>query len=397
MAQPPQAAARTGALRRLAGHGAGWGLSMAALLCGMALCVSAGCGWGKPTPAEPSSVEPTGGQPTGSAGWVVEVLAFGSLHGDGRDDPQPLAGVPVIAIPRDRTVVRWLNALVGVDVESDPVTGVFQKESTVLHRGAQFRVDAQQILASPGVVITATGADGTAQMRLDPGVRYSTCVLSPDDRGLIAGCESSFRPDFYGLGALYAQYEAVLVYFSYGRAYVGVGEANLLPYWYQQIAEDVFDRDWAGPDFGTGPVPRLEPSPHEASIDFYSQENLSGNVMALIEDSQIGAWWDTFHNKLVPPHIDYRYVDAATLESTPATLVPLRADPSVYEEFLATVTIDAGVHLVCWMEKSDSREVFGPKLCVYEDFPAGSHSYLSPYFIEIDHYLTKTRGKGPAQ
>ena len=391
MRQPPQTAA--GHVGASPGECPGrgrfgrWGV---VLWCVVALAVAtAGCSG-------------TGEAPTGSDGEpadraaaaAVEVLAFGSLHGDGRDDPEPLAGVAVIAIPGDRSVVTWLNALVGVDDESDPIAGVFSKSPGVLHTGAQFRVDARQVLATPGVVITTTGDDGTAQLRLDPDMGYSVCVLSPDDQDLIAGCESEFSPDFYySRGLLSAsRFGAVLVYFSYGRGYVGAARNYYNHfsefYWFQRIAEDVFDRDWPGPEFETRPAPRPKPPPGKASIDFYSDQNLRGDVVAIIEDSQIGAWWDTFHDKRIPPHLGYRYADIATLESTPASLVTLAPDPSVYEEFQGTVTVDAGAHLVCWRTGL-------LLLCVYEEFPAGSYTYFTPYFIETEYYLPK--GKGPAQ
>ena len=67
--------------------------------------------------------------------------------------------------------------------------------------------------------------------------------------------------------------------------------------------------------------------------------------MALIEDSRVGEWWDAISAATIhDPHWGPRLprVDAAAVESAPATLVPLQPDPAVYEDFLATVTVDAG-------------------------------------------------------
>ena len=394
-----------------------------ALWCAMALCVAAAaCGWGKPPPESPA---PETTAKARAAAAAVEVLAFGSLHGDGRSDPSPLAGVTIIAIPQGSWGAWW--EAVGRDLEEDPVPHLYG--GIGLHPGAQFQAEAHQILGVPGAVTSTTGADGTAQLRLDPGRRYRVCALSPDAPGLIAGCEYDFEPDIHNYNGgflLRPNWKALMVYFSHGRAYIGAARHISDPtnpyffsraYWFQQIAEDVFDRDWTGPTFAANPPPRLQPPPGKANIDFYGLDGLdaSREAMALIEDSQIGAWWDSFADGLID-------------STTPVTLVRLNHDPTVYEGFLGTATIDVGAYLICWLARDVWRGTVGGgarayliDLCFYEEFPAGSHSYLHTYILdiqaaprlrahrggplsrdhpeilEIEHSLTNTQGHDPSK
>ena len=53
--------------------------------------------------------------------------------------------------------------------------------------------------------------------------------------------------------------------------------------------------------------------------------------------------------------------------------------------------------LVCWLYFLDGAERFNTEVCVYEEFPAGTHSYLNPGSIEIVYYLTHTRNYDPQQ
>ncbi len=235
------------------------------------------------------------------------------------------------------------------------------------------------------------------------------CVLSPDVEGLIAGCEVDFYADTQedSLNGLFAgdHVEVVMVYFSHGRAYPGMvrdvdyntpENAYWLSrsYWFEQIARELFGADWSTPT--ANPTPRRNPRPGQATVDFYSAQSLApGQAMALIEDSRVGAWWDLLRTVTIDkPH---PHPAAAILESAPAILVPLQPDPSVYEKFLATVTVDAGVYLVCWLYFYDGAERFTTEVCAYEEFPAGSHSYLSPGYGEIVYYLTHTRNYDPQQ
>ncbi len=338
----------------------------------------------------------------------VTVVAFGSLHSDGRSDPQPLAGVTIIAFP-GRPWHEWWSALTGGDFDKGSLPG--NLDTTIgLYAGAQFHADEQQVLRTPGAVVSTTGTDGTAVMWLNPGRSYHLCVLSPDAEGLIAGCEYDFRSDTHYSnspgGLIPDVHGAAMVYFSRGRAYLGavrdVGDDTSTlwlnrSYWFQQIAESVFGSDLTAP--AARPAPSPKPQPGEATVDFYSGLNIHrGDMMALVEDSQIGAWWDTIHTATIDK--PGSPLDAATLESLPAILVPLQPDPTVYEDFLANVTVDAGVYLVCWLySKSpiDGVERYTLDLCTYEELPAGSHSYLNLGYLENFRYLTNNRGYDPQQ
>ena len=123
----------------------------------------------------------------------VRVVAFGSLEGDGRSDPRPLAGVTIIAIPYS-SWWAWWGAMIGGDFRDDPLPGNLDRRIG-LPLGGQLHADAQQVLSGPGAVISTTGADGTADMWLEPGRGYQVCALPPDAEGLIAGCEYDFLPD----------------------------------------------------------------------------------------------------------------------------------------------------------------------------------------------------------
>ena len=330
----------------------------------------------------------------------VRVVAFGSLDGDGRSNPRPLAGVTIVAIP-GRSWWAWWSALVGRDLREDPLPGNLDRQIG-LPVGGQFRSDAQQILRTPGAVVSTTGAAGTADIWLNPGGDYHVCVLSPDVEGLIAGCEYDFRPYTYRTDSSYglnpsASGEAAMAYFSHGRAYLGVvRDTQRGHFWFQQIAQSVFGPDLIAP--AVNPATQPGPQPGTATVDFLSDQDLRwGQWMALIEDSQVGAWWDTVSAATIAENGGP--LDTA-VESSPAILVPLRPDPAVYEDFLATVTVDAGVYLVCWLRKfvpGGGVQVYVINVCVYEEFPAGSHSYLNPGYLEIYPYLYNVQGYDPEQ
>ena len=372
-------------------------------------------GWPEEVVVEAELLARAGLEAAGSSGEFVpvpaaprvRVVAFGSLDGDGRSDPGPLAGVTVIAVP-DRSWSEWWSAIIGLDLYDDPLPGILRPE-IALPVGGQLHADEQQVLSGPGAVVSTTGADGTAEMWLNPGDRYAVCVLSPDVDGLIAGCEYDFWPGTrtHDPGGLFPLvHDAVMVYFSHGRAYLGrvrdiddptdYYELNH-SYWFQQIAQSMFSPDWSAP--AVNPAPQPQPQPGRATIDFYSFDNLSpGQVMAFIEDSRVGAWWDAISAGTIHAHVIHARVDAATVESSPAILVPLQPDPAVYEKFLATVTVDAGVYLVCWLDEAhpvDGVENYDILLCVYEEFPAGSQSYLNPGPSENYHFMTNNRGYNP--
>ena len=293
--------------------------------------------------------------------------------------------------------------MIGGDIRDDPLPGNLDRDIG-LPLGAQLHADAQQVLRGPGAVISTTGADGTADMWLEPGSGYQVCVVSPDAEGLIAGCEYDFLPDTNhtdwvdGLRPL--SHDVAMVYFSHGRAYLGVVRDTQRAYfWFQQIAESVFGPDWSAPAAANLPTPS-QPRPGQATIDFVSSLHTNRVEMALIKDSQVGAWWDAIHAATIGEYQYQPAPDAATVESSPALLVPLQPDPTVFDEFLATVTVDAGVYLVCWLNKRDSSDgvsYYGLDVCVYEEFPAGSHSYLQPGYGETYRYLTNIRGYVPEQ
>ena len=327
------------------------------------------------------------------------VVAFGSLHGDGRSDPAPIAGATVVAVP-DRSWYGWWDALTGLDINrwGDQLPGNLEAEIG-LPPGGQLRVDAQQALRLPGALVATTGADGTAQLAPRPGVRYHLCVLSPGVEGLIAGCEYDFHPDSYythsppdGLTAG-AGYDTVMVYFSFGRAYLGAArdddpDSNWDDddfYWFQRIAEAVFGLGLAAPP-GV-PATGSQTESGTATVDFATPESLGrSNLMAFIEDSRIGAWWDA-----ISVVEDRLKIPRAALESSPATLVPLEHDPAEYEWFHGRATLQAGTYLVCWLH--------GTKIttCAYEEFPADSRTGLRPYYVEIADYLNIIRDYKPPQ
>ena len=324
----------------------------------------------------------------------MRVVAFGSLSGDGRSNPAPIAGVTVVAVP-DRSWGDWWLALTGLDL-GEYLAGDIAS-TIVLHPGARFRVDALRALRLPGALIATTGADGTARLAPRPGVRYHLCVLSPGVEGLIAGCEYDFHPDSYythsppdGLTAG-AGYDTVMAYFSFGRAYLGAARDDDPDrnwddddfYWFQRIAEAVFGLGLAAPP-GV-PATGSQTQPGTATVDFATSESLGrSNLMAFIEDSRIGAWWDAISV------VEDRYkIPRAALESSPATLVPVEGDPAEYEGFHGRATLQAGTYLVCWLH--------GTKIttCVYEEFPADSRTGLRPYYVEIADYLSVIRDYKP--
>lgn len=333
----------------------------------------------------------------------MRVVAFGSLDGDGRSDPVPIAGATVVAVP-EQSWFDWWDAVTGLDLTLDlreepppgslvPVIG--------LPPGAQLRGDAVQALRQPGALVATTGADGTAHLAPRPGVRYHLCVLSPGVEGVVAGCEYDFRPDSYytsnppdGLSAG-AGYDTVMVYFSYGRAYLG-GARDDDPdtnrddddfYWFQRIAETVFGLGLALPPgvLATGP----QTKPATATVDFMTPENIGrGNLVAFIEDSQIGGWWDA-----ISTGRDSTAVRRAALESSPATLVHLEHDPVAHERFWGSTTLHAGTYLICWLRAypPDTAREFRPYVCAYEEFPADTLTQLWPYPIEFASHLRSVR------
>ena len=337
----------------------------------------------------------------------MRVVAFGSLHGDGRSDPTPIAGATIAAIP-DRSWHDWWDALTGLDISrwGDPLPGNFVPV-VGLPLGAQLRVDALRALRFPGVLVATTGADGTAQLAPRPGVRYHLCVLSPGAEGLIAGCEYDFHPDSYYTASPPdglidgAGYDTVMAYFSFGRAYLGAARDDDPDrnwddddfYWFQRIAEAVFGLGLAAPPGVTATGSQTEPG--TATVDFMTSEGIGrSNLMALVEDSQIGAWWDD-----ISTGKEGTTVRRAALESSPATLVTLEHDPAVHERFWGSATLQAGTYLICRLRGYAPDTAWDPRLgiCAYEEFPADSHSHLIIHSIEFAPYLSTNRIHDPPQ
>lgn len=335
----------------------------------------------------------------------MRVVAFGSLDGDGRSDPTLVAGATVVAVPGRSWHDWWdtatgLDLATGLDFGADPLPGNFVPV-VGLPLGAQLRVDALRALRFPGVLVATTGADGTAQLAPRPGVRYHLCVLSPGAEGLIAGCEYDFHPDSYytasppdGLMSN-AGYDTVMVYFSFGRAYLGAAresEDDYRYFWFQRLAEAVFGPELDAP---TDAAPLPHPTPGTATVDLVSSENLGRSaLMALVEDSQVGAWWDA-----ISTGKEGTTVRRAALESSPATLLHLKHDPAVHERFWGSATLQAGTYLICRLHRYAPDTAWDPWLgiCVHTEFPADSHSHLSIHSTEFAPYLSTYRIHDPPQ
>ncbi len=324
---------------------------------------------------------------------MVRVLAFGSVHGDGRSEPEPLPGVTVAAVP-SRRWGDWWATLTGLDFSDGTVPGIFYNGKFRLPPGAQYHGDTQAALRTSGVVAATTDVDGTAELWLNPGRFYYVCALSPETEGLIAGCELSFSPDSYfnatshnGLNAIH---DNAMVYFSHGRAYLGVdrdpGDYRGR-FWFQRIAESVFG------DL-SAPAPKaFAPRPKQglATVEFYSQEHNNPaweHAMALIADSQVGAWWEAINTVTRDEY--GRGMDRAAVESSPAMVVPFVPDPTVNEDLLAAVTVEAGTYLVCWLPAwSVDGERARLDVCAYEEFPADSRNYLDLSSAEFSNHLRR--------
>ena len=320
----------------------------------------------------------------------VQVLAFGSLHSDGTIEPEPLGGVTVVAVP-SRRWGDWWTALTGLDFGDDQLPGIFH-DLIRLPRGAQYHGDTQRALRTPEVAVATTDADGTAELWLRPVRRYHVCVLPPETEGFVAGCEFGFRADSYHdpsySGGLVTINGTAMVYFSHGRAYLGVDRDHgdhRGRFWYQRIAEGMFG-DLSAPAPG-GFMPK--PKQGQATVEFYSQQHNKpdgGDAMALIADSQVGAWWDSINSATLD---EWRGIDRAAVESSPAMLVRLEPDPAANKYLLAAVTVEAGAYLVCWLPLWSRRDFVLIDFCVYEEFPADSRNYLDLATIEVQNSLER--------
>jgi len=182
-----------------------------------------------------------------------------------------------IAVIHDRESPEWWNTVRGDNFdELAPGARMF------IPPGAQIRSTVENVAASPIGLIT-TGPDGTAETYLKPSESFLICVISPVDAALIAGCD---------LGSATARWREMIfyIYFSHGRAYID-REQNGNERYHRFLNENLDLYSSSGePATVTFVSTAL---PNELSDSYFEDKYLApGAQIAVIDDSDIGAWWN---------------------------------------------------------------------------------------------------------
>ena len=181
-----------------------------------------------------------------------------------------------IAVVNDRESSEWWNTVGGDNFDELPPGARMH-----IPPGVQIQSTVENIAASPIVFIT-TGSDGTAETYLKPSEYFSVCVISPVD-ALIAGCN---------LGSSTARWREMIfyIYFSRGRAYID-REQNGNERYHRFLNEDLDLYSSSGEPATVTFVSTA--FPNLLSDSYFDDKYLApGAQVAVINDSDIGAWWN---------------------------------------------------------------------------------------------------------
>ena len=308
----------------------------------------------------------------------VRFIAYGDV--DPNDDID-FGVIPdlQIAVINNRKSSEWWNT-VGGEVLGEQTHG----SRTFIPPGVQIRSTADAIAASP-IDLIATGSDGTAETYLKSSEVFSVCVVSPVE-DLIAGCslsESIYRE----------HYILFYVYFSNGRAYID-REQNGDERYYRFLHGD---RNLYSPSAEPATVTIVSTAfPNELNNSLFEDKYLApGAQIAVINDSDIGAWWDAVSDNGKYPLYAIRGVESGwdipydrvvrerVRKNTPIRTVVIDW-PGIIE-----VNLSPGDYLFCDLKGLDEDSYAVISSCTYTDIAAARD-----YTFEVNYGVYELSEKG---
>ena len=202
----------------------------------------------------------------------VRFVAYGDV--DPNDD------IPFGVIPDVRIAViptrsaEWWNTVGSNLVDVGPGT------QNYIPPGAQIQSTPEDIAASPIDFLT-TRLDGTTETYIKPSADFSVCVIPPVGT-LIAGCSTTIS-----IWRVRNQNPIFYVHFSHGRAYIENGQDGSERY-HRYLYGDLDSYDSSGkPATVTLVSTGYTGTDVPPFIDFLAPDA----SLAVIDDSEIGAWW----------------------------------------------------------------------------------------------------------
>ena len=284
-----------------------------------------------------------------------------------------------IAVINNRKSSEWWNT-VGGEVLGEQTHG----SRTFIPPGVQIRSTADAIAASP-IDLIATGSDGTAETYLKSSEVFSVCVVSPVE-DLIAGCslsESIYRE----------HYILFYVYFSNGRAYID-REQNGDERYYRFLHGD---RNLYSPSAEPATVTFVSTAfPNELNNSLFEDKYLApGAQVAVINDSDISAWWDAVSDNGKYPLYAIRGVESGwdipydrvvrerVRKNTPIRTVVIDW-PGIIE-----VNLSPGDYLFCDLKGLDEDSYAVISSCTYTDIAAARD-----YTFEVNYGVYELSEKG---
>jgi len=293
-----------------------------------------------------------------------------------------------IAVINDRKSSEWWNTVGGeVLEEQTPGSRMF------IPPGAQMQSTAEAITASPIDFVT-TGPDGTAETYLNPlkpSRSFSICVISPVD-DLIAGCSLKewIRPEAINE---WRDPTIFYIYFSNGRAYID-REQNGDERYYRFLHGD---RNLYSPSAEPATVTFVSTDfPNELNNSLFEDKYLApGAQIAVINDSDIGAWWDAVSDNGKYPLYAIRGVESGwdipydrVVRERVRKNTPIRTVVIDWPGIIG-VNLSPGDYLFCDLKGLDEDSYAVISSCTYMDIAAARD-----YTFEVNYGVYELSEKG---
>ena len=276
-----------------------------------------------------------------------------------------------IAVINDRESSEWWNSVGGDNFDELPPGARMH-----IPPGVQIQSTVENIAASPIVFIT-TGSDGTAETYLKPSEYFSVCVISPVD-ALIAGCN---------LGSSTARWREMIfyIYFSRGRAYID-REQNGNERYHRFLNEDL-DLYSSSGEPATVTFVSTGYADEYSSYDFVGRYLEPDASVAVIDDTDVGAWWDAVSGFAKATYDDGAYPLRAAIDwefgwgisyGYAAREMARESTVSTGPTGIADINLAPGDYMFCHLTDG---YVAG---CDYEDIAAAQG-----YIFEVDYGISK--------
>ena len=303
-----------------------------------------------------------------------------------------------IAVINDRKSSEWWNTVGGeVLGEQTPGSRMF------IPPGAQMQSTAEAITASPINFVT-TGPDGTAETYLNPlkpSRSFSICVISPID-DLIAGCSLKewIRPEAINEERISSEAlnewrdpTIFYIYFSNGRAYIDQ-ELDGSERYYRFLHGD---RDLYSPSAEPATVTFVSTAfPNELNNSLFEDKYLApGAQVAVINDSDIGAWWDAVSDNGKYPLYAIRGVESGwDIPYDRAVRERVRKNALIRTVVIGwpgitEVDLSPGDYLFCDLRGLDEDNYAVISSCTYTDIAAARD-----YIFEVNYGVFELSDKG---